>query len=219
MKAPCRRARIAMTEQDLAIFISRRQSIRRYRPDRIDRAVVARLIEAATRAPSAHNRQPWRFAVLDDAATKHRLATAMGERLRADRQGDGDRAEAIECDLARSYARITEAPLVILVCVDTRDMDRYPDARRAEAEHLMAVQSTAMAAQNLLLAAESEGLGACVMCAPLFCPDTVAGALNLPLKWAPQMLLTIGKPARDGNNRARLALEEIVLWRDGGSIR
>ncbi|HET7848386.1 MAG TPA: nitroreductase family protein [Pseudolabrys sp.] len=203
-----------MVEQDLATFIGERQSIRRYRPGRIDRTVVLRLMEAAARAPSAHNRQPWRFAVLDNFAGKHNLATAMGARLREDRQGDGDSAQAIESDLARSYARITEAPVVIVVCVDTRDMDGYPDSRRAEAEHLMAVQSTAMAAQNLLLAAESEGLGACVMCAPLFCPDTVTRVLNLPPEWTPQMLLTIGKPATAGKNRERLPLDKIVRWTD-----
>jgi nitroreductase len=62
-------------------------------------------------------------------------------------------------------------------------MDSYPDERRRRAEYLMAVQSTAMAAQNLLLAAEQEGLGACVMCAPLFCPEIVANALHLPYGW------------------------------------
>ncbi len=208
-----------MSEQNLAAFIAQRQSVRRYRPERIEGAVIERLIEAATRAPSAHNRQPWRFAVLEDTASKHSLAAAMGERLRQDRSADGDAADAIEADVARSYARITQAPLVIMVCVDTRDMDRYPDARRGQAEHLMAVQSTAMAAQNLLLAAESEGLAACVMCAPLFCPDAVTRALNLPPEWAPQMLLTIGRPANGGKDRARLPLDEIVLWMAGGSIR
>jgi F420 biosynthesis protein FbiB-like protein len=203
-----------MVERQLAAVIGQRQSVRRYRPEPIDRAVIDRLIGAATRAPSAHNRQPWRFAVLDDDASKHKLATAMGERLQKDRHSDGDDRQAIDADVARSYARITGAPVVIVVCVDTRDMDRYPDARRSDAEHLMAVQSTAMAAQNILLAAESIGLGACIMCAPLFCPDAVTGALNLPPEWMPQMLLTIGKPAAGGKNRPRLPLDKIVLWTD-----
>ena len=87
-----------------------------------------------------------------------------------------------------------------------RDMDRYPDDRRNTAEYLMAVQSTAMAAQNLLLAAHCEGLGACVMCAPLFCPGSVAEGLSLPSEWKPQMLVTIGVPANAGKIRPRLPL-------------
>ena len=76
----------------------------------------------------------------------------------------------------------------------------------------MAVQSTAMAVQNLLLAAEQEGLGACVMCAPLFCPDVVVDALGLPPAWQPQMLVTLGQRANASKSRPRLPLESIVAW-------
>jgi coenzyme F420-0:L-glutamate ligase / coenzyme F420-1:gamma-L-glutamate ligase len=207
-----RQSNVMNSDRKLSTAIDERQSIRRFRPQRVARTVVKRLLAAATRAPSAHNRQPWRFAVLDDEAAKQRLANAMGERLRADRTADGDDTNAINADIRRSYARITEAPLVIVVCVDVRVMDRYPDDRRNEAEYLMAVQSTAMAAQNLLLAAHSEGLGACIMCAPLFCPDTVRDALDLPQEWQAQMLLTIGAAADDGKDRPRRDAEEIVIW-------
>ena len=136
----------------------------------------------------------------------------MGERLRRDRAADGDDPQAIEADVARSFARITEAPAVIVVCVDIRDMDKYPDERRRHAEYLMAVQSTAMATQNLLLAAEQEGLGACVMCAPLFCPDAVADSLDLPKDWQAQMLVTVGRPGNNGKNRPRRPLTDVVTW-------
>ena len=199
-------------DQKLIAAIDERQSIRRFHREPISRTVVERLLAAATRAPSAHNRQPWRFAVLDEETSKQRLAKAMGERLRADRAADGDEMSAIDADVSRSYSRITGTPLVIVVCAEARVMDRYPDCRRSEAEYLMAVQSTAMAAQNLLLAVQSEGLGACVMCAPLFCPDTVAAALDLPAEWRPQMLITVGRTASGGYERPRLAPEEVTIW-------
>lgn len=210
-------------EAKLGSAIGQRRSIRRYLPGPIDRAVIERLLLAATQAPSAHNRQPWRFAVLDDRAGKKTLAAAMGQRLRQDRTADGDDPQAIEADVARSYARLTEAPAVIVICVDIRDMDPYPDERRRNAEYLMAVQSTAMAAQNLLLAAEQEGLGACIMCAPMFCSEVVVGALGLPEAWQAQMLVTLGSPAKSGKIRPRLPLETIVEWPrgtpDAGSAR
>ena len=71
-------------------IVGQRRSIRRYRPSPIGRAVIERLLFAATQAPSAHNRQPWRFAVLEERADKDTLATAMGRRLRQDRTADGD---------------------------------------------------------------------------------------------------------------------------------
>lgn len=204
------------TDQKLSACIGERQSVRRYLPEPIARSVVERLLAAATRAPSAHNRQPWRFAVLDDDASKRALAEAMGARLRQDRMMDGDDVKAIDADVARSFARITGAPVVVVICVDISDMDRYVDDRRNQAEYLMAVQSTAMAAQNLLLAAHSEGLGACVMCAPLFCPDSVTQALKLPRQWTPQMLVTIGAIGRPADKRSRLPLDDVVVWSSRG---
>jgi F420 biosynthesis protein FbiB-like protein len=202
-------------DQKLTAAIPERRSIRRFRPEPVARTMVERLLAAATRAPSAHNSQPWRFAILDDEASKQRLAKAMGERLRVDRTADGDEMSVIDADVTRSYARITGAPLVIVVCADARVMDHYPDRRRSEAEYLMAVQSTAMAVQNLLLAAQSEGLGASVMCAPLFCPDTVADALDVPREWKAQMLVMIGAAASTGTERPRLAPDKVAVWMSG----
>lgn len=202
-------------DQKMIAAINRRRSIRRFQREPVARTVVERLLAAATRAPSAHNRQPWRFAVLDGESSKQRLAKAMGERLRADRAADGDDMSVIDADVSRSYSRITGAPLVIVVCADARVMDRYPDRRRSEAEYLMAVQSTAMAVQNLLLASQSEGLGASIMCAPLFCPDTVTDALDLPREWKAQMLVMIGAAESGGSARPRLALDEVAIWVSG----
>src|SRR5689334_1953810 len=192
--------------------IGRRRSIRRYRPEPVSPAAIDRLLLAATRAPSAHNRQPWRFAAIDDSEMKEKLAMAMGERLRQDRAADGDDPQAVAADVGRSIARITGAPAVLVACLDIRDMDQYADERRRQAEYLMAVQSTAMAVQNILLAAEDEGLGACVMCAPLFCPDAVADSLDLPKGWQPQMLVTVGRPGNNGKYRPRRPLADIAIW-------
>ena len=95
-------------------------------------------------------------------------------------------------------------------CLTLADMDRYPDARRAEAERLMAVQSTAMAVQNMLLLAHALGLATCWMCAPLFCPDTVKAALDLPADWEPQALITVGMPAVSGRTRERRPIAEFM---------
>lgn len=201
-----------MFDVDLAVHIGRRRSVRRYRQSSISRDVVKRLLTTASSAPSAHNKQPWRFVILDRFASRHKLAQAMGRKLRQDRTTDGDAPELIEADIERSYQRITQAPIAIVLCVDMRDMDRYPDQLRTDAEYLMAVQSTAMAAQNLLLAAQAEGLGACIMCAPLFCPEVVIESLQLSPQWRAQMLVTIGEPAAPGKDRPRLPLDEITQW-------
>lgn len=199
-------------ESDLMQVITSRRSLRRYRPDPVPRALIERVLTAATWAASAHNRQPWRFAVVENAAQKEALAAAMGARLRRDLQADGVPQDVIEADAARSYDRITAAPVLIAVCLTMADMDVYPDERRSQAEYLMAVQSVAMAGQNLLLAAHDAGLGACWMCAPLFCPDVVRDSLTLPQDWQPQGLVTMGYPAQE-RAKTRHSLEASVLWR------
>jgi F420 biosynthesis protein FbiB-like protein len=192
-------------------LIKSRRSIRRYTGRPVERDLMLRLLEAATWAPSAHNRQPWRFAVLINSADKARLANTMGARLRADRTADNDDPADIERDVARSYARLTGAAALVVVCSSLVDMDRYPDGQRNQNEWLMAAQSTAMAAQNLLLAAHAEGLGACWVCAPLFVPGLVRDTLGLPADWEPQGLITLGYPAEE-KEKSRQPLAEKVRF-------
>jgi coenzyme F420-0:L-glutamate ligase/coenzyme F420-1:gamma-L-glutamate ligase len=187
-----------------------RRSVRRYSSKPVSENLLDDILALAVCAPSAHDRQPWRFAILKDAATKSRLALGMAERLRSDRSRDGDAAELIEKDVAKSIARITAAPLAIVVSLTMEDMDCYPDTGRAAKEHQMAVQGTAMAMQNILLAAHARGLGGSIMCAPLFCPDTVQRILNLPHRWEPQALLTLGYPTKTAPATQRRPLKDVV---------
>jgi F420 biosynthesis protein FbiB-like protein len=192
--------------------IRQRRSIRRYRREPIPRDLIQKVLEAAIWSPSAHNRQPWRFAVVESQSQKEFLAREMGKRLGSDLRADGVPEAVIEQDAGRSYERITAAPVLIALCLSMADMDTYPDEKRSRAEYLMAVQSAAMAGQNLLLAAHEAGLGACWMCAPLFCPDVVRDALDLPDDWQPQALLTLGFPA-EIREKTRQPLETKVVWR------
>lgn len=190
-----------------------RRAIRRYTDAPVPTKLIDLLLETAVWSPSAHNRQPWRFAVLEAPASKETLARAMGQRLRADRTADGDPPDVIERDVARSFARITGAAALIVVCLSLADMDSYPDAHRSQAERTMAVQSVAMAAQTLWLAAHAAGLGACWLCAPLFVPELVVETLNLPSDWEPQGLLTLGWPAEE-KEKTRATLSSLTWFLD-----
>jgi F420 biosynthesis protein FbiB-like protein len=187
-----------------------RRSVRRYTDRAISREQLDVLIDAAVRAPSAHNRQPWRFLAIPSREHRITLANSMADRLRADRTHDGDAPATIEADAARSIERITGAPLVIVACLTMADMDTYPDERRSAAEKIMAIQGTAMAIQNLLLAATAEGLGSSLMCAPLFCPETVRTVLQLPNDWEPQALIMLGYPRASAKPRERRPIQDIV---------
>jgi F420 biosynthesis protein FbiB-like protein len=192
-------------------LIKGRRSIRRYQPRPVEQKTIDALLEAGSWAPSAHNRQPWRFAVLTEAAARETLARRMGDLLRSARLADGDDPADVEADAGRSYARVSGAPLVIVAFLTMEDMDAYPDAARSTAEHLMAVQGVAMAVNNVLLAAHAAGLGACWMCAPLFCSEAVVAAVAAPAHWQAQALLTLGYPASRGKPPVRRPISDVVL--------
>jgi F420 biosynthesis protein FbiB-like protein len=198
---------------DFYSVLESRRSIRIFEDRPVETKQLSKILTAATAAPSAHNRQPWRFVVLQEQADKEALANAMGKRLQAERIADGDDLELIETDVKRSRKRIVGAAAVIVVCATLEDMDKYSDRRRSQAEQLMAVQSVAMAALNLLLAAQAEGLGACWLCAPLFSPEEVLQSLDLSAAWLPQGLIILGHPAEQGRRRMRKPLEEVVTFR------
>jgi F420 biosynthesis protein FbiB-like protein len=196
---------------DIAELIKSRRAIRRYQDRPVSREQITQLLDLAHWAPSAHNRQPWRFVVITQPTDKIRLAEAMGKKLQQDRTADGDPPDDIEQDVARSYARITGAPVIIVVCLSMVDMDTYPDPQRNHNEWVMALQSVSMAAQNLWLAAHSQGLAMCWLCAPLFAPELVSKTLDLPSDWEPVGLMTLGYPAEE-KVKKRKPLKESMMW-------
>ncbi len=187
-------------------FTHTRRSIRRYTDRSVSLELIDQLLEAATRAPSSHHRQPWRFAVISSPIVKTQLADRMAERLKADRLGEADRVAEIDRDVQRSRERLNAAPVVIVVCMSSLDLD---EAR----ERVMATQSVAASIENLLLAAHEAGLGTCWMAAPLYCPDVVREVLQLPDDWEAQALITIGYPADEGKPKARVDFREITIYR------
>lgn len=200
-----------MNRSDLFDIIKMRRSIRLYLNVPVPDEVLHRILEAARWGPSAHNRQPWRFAVVRDPMRRAGLAEAMGARLRADLAADGVDETQIDRQVTRSYQRIAGAPVVVVLFVSMVDMDQYPDAHRHHAEYIMAVQSVALAAQNMLLTAHAEEVGACWMCAPLFCPEVVRDELGLPPDWEAQGLITLGYAAEQ-RERDRAPIETKTRW-------
>jgi F420 biosynthesis protein FbiB-like protein len=200
---------------NLAAFeqlVRSRHSVRTFAERPVKRELVDRLLQAACQAPSAHNRQPWRFAVLTSSEARVRLAQAMGARLEADRLADGDDPPTVNTDVTRSRGRIAGAPVAVLVCLTMEEMDKYPDEKRSKAEYLMAVQGAAMAGENLLLAAQAAGLGGSWMCAPLFAPAVAREALGLAASWEPQGLVLLGWPAAPGKERGRRPQTDVAVY-------
>jgi F420 biosynthesis protein FbiB-like protein len=202
---------LTLTTTDLHEFLRSRRSVRRFKSDPVPDSVIERVLSTATFAPSAHNRQPWRFVVLTDANVKAGLAERMAAEFEHDLVADGLPAEEIEKQVSRSKRRIRGAPVLIVLCMETREMDSYPDDKRRQAERMMAVQSVAAAGQQLLLAAHAEGLGGVWVCSPLFAPEAVRRALELDESLQPQGMYFIGYPEDIPPARERKHLEDVIV--------
>lgn len=193
--------------------IRTRRSIRNFRPDPVPLELVRELLTLAAQAPSAHNRQPWRWVVVHTHDAKQRLTEEMARDFERDLRRDGVAEEQIVTMVAWSRQRIGGAPVVLVPCLTMAEMDHYPDPVRQRCEWQMAVQSVALACENLMLGAHAAGLGSCFICAPIFCVPTVQRALTLPEEWEPQGLITLGWPADTGRLRERKPPEETTLYR------
>lgn len=126
-----------------AIFT--RQSVGKVGPDPLPRPLIEKLLNAGAQAPNHYKVRPWRFVVLTGAA-RERLGEAMAESFRAKFPNLGDEA------LAKERAKPLRAPVVIAVAVD-----KPAESKVDEIENICAA---AAACQNILLAAQAEGLGA-----------------------------------------------------------
>jgi len=197
---------------DLQTFLRTRRSIRRFKPDPIPDSVIQNILTTATFAPSAHNRQPWRFGVLTDSSIKTKLADAMAIEFERDLEKDKLPQVEIQKRIVRSRERIISAPVVIILNVDMGDMDMYPDEKRSKAEYLMAVQSVANAGMQMLLAAHAEGLGGVWVCSPLFVQKTIQSVLSLPKSWEPQAMFLVGYPQDIPEARERKTIQEISIF-------
>ena len=195
-----------MTSTDLHHFLRTRRSIRRFRSDPVPASVIERILETATYAPSAHNLQPWRFAIVQTSTAKARLGQALTEKMRIDMTAEGVLQADIDKRVKISLRRIEEAPVIILLCRDVTAI-----RKEEPEEHTMAVQSVALAGLQLLLSAHAEGVGGNWICWPLYAQEAVRAALDFPDTWEPQGMFFLGYADEEPGKTALKPPGEVVI--------
>ncbi|MGO9762803.1 MAG: nicotinate-nucleotide--dimethylbenzimidazole phosphoribosyltransferase [Solirubrobacteraceae bacterium] len=198
--------------------IAERRDVRRFRPDPVDDDVLARVLEAAHRAPSVGLMQPWRLIVIRDIDTRVAVRRlAQRERLR--QAGNFDERQRQFLD--QKVEGVVEAPLGVCVCcdhgqpgVEILGRGTIPDTD---------IYSAACAVQNLWLAARAEGLG--VGWVSFYRPEDLRALLGIPPRVDPIAYLCLGwpdeRPVRPGLEAAgwssRMPLDAVVMnerWRE-----
>jgi nitroreductase len=184
--------------------IKNRRSIRKYKPTAVDDRTIETVLEAARWAPSWANSQCWRLVVVRDAEIKDKLAeTLFG--ASADRPN-------------RAAEAMRQAPMAIVVCAElgrsgysTREPGK-PLTDKGESWYMF---DTALAMQNLTLAAHASGLGTVIIGS--FDAKKVAAILGVPDGFCVVSLTPLGYPDEEPPTRPRKELSEIVFYDKFGS--
>ena len=201
-----------------------RRSIRRFQPEPPPRALLEQILEAAVTAPSASNRQPWRFFVVEQRACIDRMADAVREAVaRVAAHVEPESAGAFR-EYGDYFTRFEQAPAVIaplfrvspvlarLVGPGLGAADR---ARIDRMEQTSSVISASLAVQNMLLMAHALGLGASAMTGPLLADDRLREILGAPEGWELLALIPVGYADEDPDAPERKPPARVVRWITG----
>ena len=171
------------------------RSIRKFRPAPVPAEVMRGVLEAAVRASTCGNMQLYSLVVTCDEALRRRLAP---------------------CHF--NQPMVTEAPCLVTVCADVHRFSMWCEQRDAEPAFdnfewfLNAATDALLAAQNLAVAAETQGLGICFLGTTLYTARDLARILDLPKGVIPLTTVVVGYPDEDPGLTDRLPLEAVVHY-------
>tara|TARA_B100000676_G_scaffold313395_1_gene394248 strand:- start:18020 stop:18682 length:663 start_codon:yes stop_codon:yes gene_type:complete len=186
---------INLTTENLFDIMYTMRAMRRLKPDPVPDELVVKILNAAIRAPSGGNNQPWHFVVVKDIAMKKAvqvwykkaLDEIIGPRYATSAPPPGsDAAKYHRQHLAVEYLteHFHEAPVWIVCCL--KSGDGLPSR--------MAGASIYPAVQNILLACRALGLGANITTRHLIYADETERALELPKDYLSYAIIPVGYP-------------------------
>jgi F420 biosynthesis protein FbiB-like protein len=190
------------------------RSIRKFKPEPVPEEAIWKMIDAATRAPSGSNTQPWSFLIVQDAAKKQVLAEAVRARF-GDPEEALKEAAAME-DPARRRMRfasiafrqdVASAPVLIIPCLVS------PTSPTSDVDSLFAGSSIYGAVQNMMLAARAQGLGTVLTTFNVALEDLIRSEFGLPAAAKPVAVIPVGYP--DGQRfgpTTRKPVESVTYW-------
>ena len=192
---------------DISLFdaIHAQRAIRRFKPDPVPQEAIEQVLNAAIRAPSGSNSQPWSFVVVQDQETKERIAEWYLDVWANVYTRSANRASGAVASSAEylSY-HLAETPVLIFPCY------------RGKPGQLGAAQAGSIypAAQNLMLAALGLGLGTVITTFHLHHEGKVKALLGIPEDVQTACLIPMGYPA-DGEHfggSKRRPIEELTHY-------
>jgi nitroreductase len=199
---------------DFFEVVHTQRAIRRFKPDAVPQEAIWRMIDAAIRAPSGSNSQPWAFLVVSDPAKRQIISDAV---LALSTDADERRAEAMNFDPARRRMRlgsiafrenVASAPTLIIPCLV------HPSSPTSDMTSLFAGSSIYGAVQNMMLTARALGLGTLMTTFNIAIEPLIRKEFGLPEDARPVAVIPVGYPA-EGERfgpTTRKPVESVTYW-------
>lgn len=174
-----------------AIFSHR--SIRKYKSDPIPEDLLKDILEAGSRASTTGNMQVYSIIVTKDEDLKKQLW---------------------ECHFKQNM--VLEAPVVLTFCADYNRFSRWCRLRKAEPGYnnflsfFTAAIDALLAAQNVCIEAEENGLGICYLGTTTYMANKIIDVLKLPQLVVPVTTVVLGYPDEQPGLTDRLPMEGII---------
>lgn len=169
------------------------RSVRKYKSEPIDDILLNKILEAGTRASTTGNMQVYSMIVTRDEEIRKNLWEAH---FRQD--------------------MVLEAPVHITFCADFNRFNKWCLQRKANPGYdnflsfFTAAIDALLVSQNVVLAAESHGLGICYLGTATYMSDKIADILELPESVVPVAAIVMGYPAEKPDLTDRLPLNGVV---------
>ncbi len=175
--------------------IRSRRSIRKFKDEKIDHAIIEEIVGDAAYAPSWKNTQCARYHIVEDKAVMEKIATEY------------------TLGFAYNTGTIAAAPqLVVMTAIRGRSgMEKDGSASTAKGESWL-MFDTGVAAQTFCLAAAERGVGSVIM--GIFDAEKVAQLIGIPENETVVCLIPIGYPDEAPVTPRRKAVRELVTFHD-----
>ena len=193
------------------------RAIRYWVEEPVSRELIERVIEAASKAPSGSNHQPWMFVVADRDPVKTSLAEALRDyyeegplkTLVESSQKTEDSSQRLMMSGAENFfTNLRTAPAIIIPCLYKLS------SPTSEMNTLIAGSSIYLAVQNMLLAARALGLGTLMTTSHSLIEEVIRDVCKIPDDAQPAALIPIGFPAVKFGPTKRKPARDIIAWNE-----
>ena len=200
---------------DILKLIKNRKSIRRYKTKPLSKQIIKKIIEAGIWGPSVPSflmqSQPWKFIVVKNKEIKDEIVRILDNKAKKSKAG-------VNIMLSSAKNIINNASIIIAI-YNTKKLEKLMKekfkaiySRFSFLIKKAELSAISAAIQNMILVAESLGVGSCWLDTPLFCKREINKLLKVKDGEELVAILTLGYPAEKGKRSKRKPLFETVRF-------